>query len=249
VEFGLWVKSGKILLGSPEGAPKMDYLNWWAVQEGVPVHATLMGILTGTLNKLESGVLRTGGEREVPLHLWKKPEFETWLEAQKEAGNRLDGAELVWAFRAGRNKTLTVLWSLKVNVWVEAEKRAKTNEVVVFRPPTTSVVVFSRPPLSDQNDWTLDSEIMLVREFRSPAATEDGMVHEVPGGSSWKEGAGIETARTELIEESGLDLPADRFRYVGARQVAATLCGHQSHVYAVELTAAEMLSMKWLGDV
>lgn len=249
VEFGLWAKSGKVLLGSPPTAEKMSYLNWWAERESIPNFTDLKALLTLAVEKLEVGEMRTGGEREVPLHLWKKPEFQHWLSAQKGVGNRLDGAELVWAFRVGKDKQNTILWSIKVNVWVAAEDRAKTNEVVVFRPDVSAVVAYCRPPLSTENDWLLDTEVLFVREFRSPAAAEDAMVHEVPSGSSPGEGAGASVAQAELVEETGLEIAdQSRISYHGARQIAATLSGHRGHLYAVRLTPEEMLSMRWLGN-
>lgn len=37
VEFGIWMRSGKVVLGYPPGAQKMAYLDWHARREGVPV--------------------------------------------------------------------------------------------------------------------------------------------------------------------------------------------------------------------
>jgi hypothetical protein len=37
VEFGIWLRSGKVVLGFPPWARKMAYLEWHARREGVPV--------------------------------------------------------------------------------------------------------------------------------------------------------------------------------------------------------------------
>lgn len=246
VEYGMWLRSGKILLGSPEGTPKMDYLDWWAEEEGVENFDTLTGILTRAIKKIGVGALRTGGEREVPLALWSKPEFQDWISSQKVHGNRLDGAEIVWNFRVGEDKSKTFLWALHANLWVASEKRSKTNEVVIFRPDISTVIAYCRPPLSTENDWLLDTEVILIREFRTPVNNALGMVREVPGGSSVKEGVPADTlASMELKEEVGLTIPSTRFRPVGVRQIASTLCAHRAHVYQVELTPSEMLTVKW----
>jgi len=192
--------------------------------------------------------MRAGGEREVPLHLWVKPEFQTWLSLQKAQGNRLDGAQVVWTFRVGKNKETAFLWALHVDVWIASEKRSKTNEVAIFRPDISSIVVYCRPPNRTGWDWLLDTEIVLVDEFRSPVANNLGMVREVPGGSSTKPGIEPGTlAAKELEEETGLAISEDRFKFVGLRQVASTLSAHRAHVFAVELTQDEMLTLRW-GD-
>jgi 8-oxo-dGTP pyrophosphatase MutT (NUDIX family) len=246
VEYGMHLRSGKILLGSPEGAPKMDYLEWWAGQEGVENFDDLKAILGRAVEKLGKGALRSGGEREVPLHLWEKPEFQTWVTSQKAVGNRLDGAELVWAVRVGKNKAKTFLWALHVNVWIDSESRSKVNEVVIFRPDISAILAYCRPSLSTENDWLLDTEVVLVREFRSPVNNTTSMVNELPGGSSMKPDMDpITVAASELEEETGLVIPESRFKYVGLRQLASTLSAHRAHVYAVEMTPEEILSVKW----
>lgn len=255
VEFGLWLRSGKILLGSPPGAPKMDYLNWWAEVEFIPRFETLPALLDATLEKLgvwavrdDSLDLRTGGEREVPRSLWERAEFQSWYKSQKAVGNRLDGAEVVWNFRVGKRKERTFLWALHVNMWVESEQRSKTNEVVIFRPDVSTIVAFCRPPKDSGKDQFLDTEIALVREYRSPANNHLAMVVEVPGGSSVKLGMDADVvASMELEEETGLSIEQSRFRYVNKRQIASTLCAHRAHVYSVELTTTEMLTLKWDG--
>jgi len=241
VEFGMWLRSGKVLLGSPEGAEKMTYLDWWSEREGVENFDDLTRILARSVKKLGAGSLRSGGERDIPLHLWGKPEFQSWLKAQKGVGNRVDGAEVVWNFRVGPTKQRTVLFAIHLNVWVESESRSKTNEVVIFRPDVSAVVAFCR-----QGDNLMDMEVVTVREFRSPANNVNAMVSELPGGSSAKPGVPPEvSAFEEMQEETGLSLSADRMKVVGTRQVAATLSAHRAHVFSVELTPAEMLSLKW----
>ena len=86
---------------------------------------------------------------------------------------------------------------------------------------------------------------MLIREFRSPATTDDGFIREVPGGSSWKPGENpFVTAAHELAEETGFSVEASRLRFVGARQVAGTLSAHKAHVFACEVTDEELESLR-----
>lgn len=253
VEFGLWATSGKVVFGAPPTADKNEYLKHHAGQEGVPVFDTLEDTLAEAVKRLGNGLVRIGGEREVPLFVWHKPEFRTWYENQKNVGNRLDGAKVVWSFRVGKNKERSFLCALHVNVYIKAEDRNKVNEIVIFRPDISAIVAYCRPDRSTfQYDKTRplafmqDTEVVIVQEFRSPVNNVMAMVNEVPGGSSLKPGVNPSiVASEEMHEETGMQLAASRFRYIGARQIAATLCAHRAHVFAVEMTAAEMLSLKW----
>jgi hypothetical protein len=51
VEFGLYARSGKCLIGSPDGAAKMTYLNALAREIGIPIHSSLEEILEAAVRK------------------------------------------------------------------------------------------------------------------------------------------------------------------------------------------------------
>jgi len=249
VEWGMWFDSGKAVLGYPPEAEHMRYLHWHGKREGVPVHNTLEETIQAALTRLGAGDLRTGGEREVPLFIWSRPEFQDWYAHQRRAGNRLDGAKVVWTFRVGKNKERVFLWALHVDVWIKSEDRHKTNEVVVFRPDISTVVAYCPPDLAPVDRQILDTRIALVREFRSPANTSDGFIRELPGGSSPKAGEpALGVAVHELEEETGLTIPANRFRYINSKQIAGTLAAHKAHVFAVELSPFEMARLEQMKE-
>ena len=248
VEFGMWLMSGKIVLGYPDTAEKMQYLDFQGRLEGVPVLDNLSDTLAEAMARIGPGATRIGGERDIPIHLWKKPEFQTWYLNQKGAGNRLDGATVDWSFRIGKNKGLVFLYALHVNVWIASENRNKTNEILILRPNVSSIVAYCPPTGTAARtlEEVYGTEIVIVREFRAPVNNAEAMVYEVPGGSSAKPGEHpLVVASEEMREETGLSISADRFQYLGTRQLAATLTAYQSNVYAVQLTPEEILDLKW----
>jgi len=223
VEFGRWHGSGKAVLGAPPGAPGVRYLSWYAPG---PVAETLPDTMAAALRHLGTPARRTGAERDVPLHLWHRPEFQAWYGALRAAGNELRAARPEWSTRP------VFLWTLAVEVWIRAEDRVKSNEVLVLRPDAVAVVLYR--PAADP----LDTEVVLVREYRSPARTADGYVRELPGGSG--PGTPVEQAVAEVREETGLDLAPGRLRAHGSRQAVATLATPHGHLFSAELTAPEM---------
>lgn len=234
-EFGEWFKSGKVVLGAPEDAPHLDYLRFKATEWRVPQATTLTEALQKATLMVGAGMLRTGGECQVPLHIWRTPSFEAWYQAQKAAGNRLDSARVLWTFRAGPAKMTVFCWVLHVNVWIAKEGRAKTNEFVLARPDIATVVLYQRGPT------VLDGAVVLIREFRSPAATADGFVWELPGGSSFKPtGDTLSLAADEVREETGLTINSRRVRVHDSRQLVATLSAHKAHLFSVEITDDEL---------
>lgn len=246
VEFGMYFNSGKSILGYPVEAPHMRYLDSHARKEGVPVIHNLHDTLQAAVNRIGSGAERTGGEREVPLHIWKTPQFQAWLQAQKNAGNRLDGAKLIWNFRVGPKKDFLFCFALRVNVHVVSEGRNKVNEFIISRPDISTIVAYARPMMTgsmveDTNYYLLNTQIAIVREFRSPASVGDCFIREVPGGSSYKPGTDpLVTAAHELSEETGFFVEAQRLKFLGARQVAGTFSTHLAHVFACEITPKEI---------
>ncbi len=54
VEFGTWMRSGKVVLGSPVGAPKMAYLNYYADQYGIPRKASIEATMLAAIDLLKA---------------------------------------------------------------------------------------------------------------------------------------------------------------------------------------------------
>lgn len=245
IEWGKWQFTGKCVLGFPPDADKMNYLAEDAQRENVPVANTLSDTLFTALYRIGEGAERTGGERDVPLDIWKTPSFQLWFVAQTGAGNRIDGAKALWTFRVGPERSILFYWAIHMNVWVESEQRHKTNEVVLSRPDISTIVAFKRGPKGSFETHFLDTEVVIVREFRSPASTVDGFVREVPGGSSFKPGKDpLELASDEFREETGFGAEPARFAYLGARQLAATLSAHHAHLFALEMGEEEIEMLK-----
>jgi hypothetical protein len=236
-EWGYWKSKdpAKLVLGTPEDAPKVKYQRNYAEKLNIPTYNTLKGTCIEALNKIGDGAMRSGGERHVPLHIWRTPAFVRWYNNLKAAGNRLDGAKVEWVFRVGPNQSFIFFWIMHVDVHIEAEKRNKRNEVILARPDIATIVLYERL------ENMLDSRIVLVKEFRSPVSNESGYVYEVAGGSSWKEEQNPRViAADECFEEVGLRLNASRFVEHGSRQLSATSLTHHAHLFSSQLTSFEM---------
>ncbi|HEU5027495.1 MAG TPA: hypothetical protein VFV01_21430 [Spirillospora sp.] len=206
----------------------------------------------------------TGGEQDVPLRIRRTASFQRWYAAQRNAGNSLVGARPVWTSTPGEEPSkqpgkqpgeklgaepgAVFFWALHVRMHVAAEDRIKDNEVVISRPDV-SVVALYRPGLSLD-----ETVVVLVREFRSPASTSDGYVHELPGGSSpatATDAAGPDSltqAVDEVAEETGLRVDPRRFRAHGSGQVAATVSAHHAHLFSVEITDDELAWLRTRRD-
>ncbi len=244
-EWGFWKAKdpAKLILGTPKDAPKVRYQRYYAEKLHVPLHDNLrdvcaaahvharLGEWTSPLGKR----VRTDGERFVPLHIWRTPSFQTWYGNLLQAGNRLDKATVEWVFRVGANQQFILFWTLHVDIYITAENRHKTNEVVIARPDISTILLYERRmPVRD-------SRIVIVKEFRSPVSNKDGYVYELAGGSSWKANQDpIKIAVDECSEEVGLTLPSDRFVQHQARQLAATAVTYRAHLFSAALTTAEM---------
>lgn len=238
VEFGEDMDSGRTVLGCPDHAAHVRLLQAHADQLKVPVADTLAKTVSLALDRIGPGAARIGGQRDVPLLLWRTPSFRSWLAAQEEAGNELLGGRVAWTFRVGPTRSHVLFWAYAARVWVAAEGREKANEVVLGRPDLSTVVAF-RPA----SQW-LDSEVVLVREFRSPARTADGFIRELPSGSAPTTGDPRQMAADEFAEETGLSLSAGRLHPVGVRQPAGTVSVHAQAVYAVELSDTEIEQLR-----
>lgn len=239
VEFGLQAHLGKIIFGAPVEAPKNKYLEFVSKKFDIrcPAYYTLNGTINATLERIAEGALRNDGEREIPLHVWRLRSFQNWYQAQKNAGNRLDGARIDWIGRPHSEPKLTYIVALKANIYVAQENRNKINEFVIIRPDISSILVYHR------NKNLTKTEIVLIKEFRSPASTLDGFIWELPSGSSNRLNDPLDNAVEEIYEEIGLRISKDRLTNHGSRQLAGTVLTHKAHLFSVEITDKEL---EWL---
>lgn len=242
IEWGTWADSGKVVLGAPEDAEKMGYLKYYAEEFKVPFSESLTDTLRSAMDKLGEGTERSGGERYVPLFIWKLDSFQNWYQVQKDAGNVLEDARLIFNFRPNY-KDWVYLWILQVNIYVSEEDRFKTSDFVMARPDISSVVMYKKAAAME------NIQVITIKEYRPTASTPDGFVHELPSGSSNKAKDDKDIASEEVHEETGFYLKSDRLKQHEARQLAPTFSAHKSHLYSVELTDEEIEWFKSQKDI
>lgn len=236
IEWGTWADSGKVVLGAPEDAEKIGYLKHYAEKFKVPFSESLAETLKNAMDMLGEGAERSKGERFVPLFIWSLESFQAWYQVQKDAGNILEEAKLIFNFRPNY-KDWVYLWILQVKIYITEEDRFKTTDFVMSRPGISSVVMYKNAAA-----WE-NVQVAIIKEYRPTASTPDGFVHELPSGSSTKKKNDRETACDEVHEETGLYLEPSRLKQHESRQLAPTFSAHQSHLYSVELTNEEY---EWL---
>jgi len=230
VEYGLDLKGGKIVYGRPNEADKIRYLDdLYQKLKKIPF-ADLNAMLDDTVASLGEGALRTEGEVHVPLLIWNTEQFQSWYGNLKQAGNKLIHAKLLQHLSIPNFGVFSYV--LAVNVWIEQEKRFKSNEVIYSRKDISSVIAYY--PSNEGN------YVAFIKEFRSPVNNSEGLVYELPSGSSAKNIAPEVNAQHELFEETGLFVKdIERFNYVTTKQLVATLSTHQAHTYKIKLEKEE----------
>lgn len=244
-EWGFLKGSGKVVFGAPDNAPKTRYQKHFAKLFCVPSANTLVETVKNAFDRVSKGAARIGGERNVPLMIWNTPSFQSWYGSHKVVGNRLDDAKLLWTFRVGPKRDFVFAYTLWVKVWIAAEGRHKENEFFFARPDISSVVLFRKAGTGVFED----TEIVLVKEFRSTVRNTAGFVFESPGGSSFKAGVDpVQVASDEVFEECGIRINPGRFACYAPRQLVATLSTHVSYMFAAELTEEEMNQAKALAE-
>jgi 8-oxo-dGTP pyrophosphatase MutT (NUDIX family) len=232
-EWGFWKDSGKVVFGAPPSAVKVDYQKHYAEKLKIPCQKTLLDTLQLAVDKVTPGAVRRLGETNVPLYIWNLPSFQSWYKTQVEAGNVLESATVLWTSRFGKDRSKIFLWVLHVEVWIKAEGRSKTNEIVLGRPDISTVVLWHR-------GLTLAStEVVLIKEFRSPVRTPDAYIRELPGGSAKQEQDPLLTAVEEVHEEANFTIEPQRLKPHTFRQLFGTLSSVGAYVYSAEITDEE----------
>jgi 8-oxo-dGTP pyrophosphatase MutT (NUDIX family) len=232
-EWGVWKHSGKVVLGTPPKAPKTRYQRIYAKKLQVPLNDRLKDTLKAAVDMVGEGAVRIDAEAQVPLYIWKEESFQKWYRSQLSAGNVLQGARLLWVSVMPKVRRV-FCWALKVEVYIASEDRVKSNEFVFGRPDISSVILWYRAPT------LADTQVVLVKEFRSPGRTKDGFVREPPGGSSAPGTKPLDTAVEEVEEEAGLKIKPQRLKAYPLRQMYGTLSSVGANVFSAEISRDEL---------
>ncbi len=231
-EMGEDYQRGNVVYGHPETANKVSYMDLCAEAINLPIYSDLSQAIDACLQMVGEGATREGGEVTVPFYIWNHPEFKTWYQNLRGAGNRLYDLKVE---RAVMVKDRLFSFQIKPKIWVAEEDRFKENESVYFRPTIHTVI-----PYYKQGG---DTWVALVREFRSTVNNTKGFVWEFPGGSSFTEKSSVEVATQELKEELGLVVEASQLVPLGTMQQAATVTATLTQGYTLELTEEEWNSL------
>lgn len=236
-EFGYWKESGKCTLVTPIGADSVRYQQKWAQDLKIPMYTDLYNGLKSILDGQGDGEIREAGLRYIPLSIYRLSQFQSWLSNIKAAGNYIQEAKVLKTFKAPNGKIFAyVLWA---NIFITKEDRMKTNEFVVSRTDISSCMMYYFHP------DPMECEIVLVSEFRTPVNNGEGMVYELPGGSSIKNGVDpLDTVIEEVHEETNFKLNKHKICSEGSLQLAATMLTHKCHLYSYELDNFELDQLK-----
>jgi hypothetical protein len=239
-EWGYWKTSRKVILAFPENAEKVRYQEYFAKQLNIPILDSLEHALAICIDKLGDGAVRIDGETYIPLHVWNHPAFKNWYQNLQNAGNRLEEAKVEYTKYVGPKNDFLFFIVLWAKVWIELEKRYKENEVAIMRSDISSCLLYKL----DKND-ILNSDIVMVKEFRTPVNNFSGYVWELAGGSSFKDKQDPKQIIVdELKEETGVFIESDRIKQLEARQLQATSLTHKSYLFSCELSDKELEDIK-----
>lgn len=242
IEWGKYQKSEKIVMGFPEDSEHNRYINSECDKLNISVSNTLEDTVKSAIYFIGEGSCRTDGECYVPLNVWNTPMFQGWYKSQIKDGNILQYAKVNYIFKMPIAEKI-FLWTLYVKIYIASEDRIKDNEFVIARTDISSVVIYKK----DKED-ILNSDIVLVKEFRSPVSNSESMVYEIPGGSSISDKNQLDTIISEIAEETGLDFSADRLIFENSRQLVATLLSHKCYLYSIEIDNDELDLIKEQQD-
>lgn len=129
VEFGRWEASGRVVLGAPATAAHVGYLRECAARNGVPVTATLDDAAAAAMALIGDGSRRNVHERQIPLLVWRHPEFQNWLAERRRSGDTLAGARVLWLQQ--NDDRMPARWLLNAQ-FENRDQSTPTNEFIAF---------------------------------------------------------------------------------------------------------------------
>ena len=237
-EWGHWKGFGKTLFGAPKEAEKVRYQIHYAEKNMIPVFEDLKDLCIHTVDRLGDGIERKDGDTLIPYEYFNHSGFQSWLNDVKQAGNRIDDFKILWEWRIKQANNMLFSFTFWAKVWIENEQRYKENEYALTRTNISSCVMFK------PNYNIMETDVVLVKEFRTPVSNNEGYVYEIPGGSSMKnETDARKIILDEIEEETGVKVSDDRLVEITDRQLQSTSLTHKCFLFKVELNDDELIDI------
>lgn len=242
-ELGQLFHSGKCFIGAPYQPTDNDknaYLQTLCDIQNLHWYNDLNKLLSDTLEFIGEGSTRKGYERKIPLQIWEHDAFQHWKKAMEEndLNCKVQDVDVIYNVNAPESGK-TFFWMIVPKIRVSGERRTKEFDCVIGRNEICSMCIYT-------NDTKLDdTEIVLIKEFRSSGRSSDGYVTELPSGSFHENDSMVKSAMVELKEETGIELCEDkRAKFIGKKQMMPTLCSTANYVYAYDVSSKEMAEIK-----
>ncbi|MGW6021252.1 hypothetical protein [Streptomyces sp. NPDC055099] len=215
----------------------------WAAQNAVPLVRTPTEAAAAVLKRLDRGMNRGGGQRQVPLPVARNTGFLYWRDALRDADRTLDAAATQWAPRDPDDEHAQ-WWAL--NAHIRHPDQHVTDELVVGRTNTLSLIICRRRQV-----WS-DSEVVLLRSPNShdaqPKTTAPTLFPLQLPTADWDiaffrdEGKRTQ-ALQKLTSDLGLTIHEDQLRGMGSRPESNLLATQRSAVY-LDLSEEELDGLK-----
>ncbi|MGD8374378.1 MAG: nucleoside 2-deoxyribosyltransferase domain-containing protein [Candidatus Woesebacteria bacterium] len=237
IEWGEWKSSGKIVFGAPPDAPKTTYMRTFAVENLVPHAFSLSQTVAVALQLLGQGSVRSDGDREVPLMIWRTSSFQQWYSTLRAGGNRIVHARVLSTIRAPGSVVLS--WTMSVQVYAGYANVVMPNEIISSRPDTCSLVLYRHMRQS------LKSEFVVVRAFSSSF----GLTWRLPN-LVIKQGSGfVAEAIHTCFRSFFINIDRDRVRLLESHQADSNTSAHYVRGVAVSLSIEQIKSLRGISVV
>lgn len=241
VEFGKYLKSGRIVYARPEGAIQTRYLDNQAYRQNLNVYSSLTVAINRTISLLGNGVQRKGIECFIPAVVFCTKAFQSWYRNFLGVGNKLSKFTVESIY--GSIYTDGIFGFVgRPTVDITTERRSKSDELIFARSPISITGLYYQHEDGKRS-------YILVREFRAAVNNNEGYVYEFPSGSDKEGTEPLANAAKELVEETGLHITdLSRFVSLGAKQLFATFMSTPADVFALSLTKEEFESIQRRAD-
>lgn len=141
IEWGVWCQSGKAVLGAPPEAENVGYQKYYANKYKIPSSTTLEETLQSALEMIGEGAERTGGEREVPLHVWRDHYFQWWYKGKKQDGDKLEKAKVLLNFNRELHAKDDCRFALWVKVYCSDYNKYMSGIIILGSIPQSTILI------------------------------------------------------------------------------------------------------------
>jgi len=153
---------------------------------------------------------------------------------RKKSQKELKKARVLYSLRKSNESSDLLFWAISLELSSKEDSSIKSNEVVFSGMDTASLLMYKK------NETLENSEVVLVKNFRSSVSNADGYLYELPGTYFLTQPVEVAQLISNVSAQTGFSPEKSKISTSNVRKMMSSFSAHQGILHFLELPEEDL---------